>query len=198
MEFLRERQAEEEGFCIDFEEIIDKLDVVLPMIPGRPVVEQVNPDGKLPLRITFGKLMPKEKVEKGDKKPKKGAKAAKKEKLKEGEKQPAPLRWADVAEDQGPTTLDLVRKAAADVKENIFPMNIRAEHSNPGVLPTIIKEVYFPPDAPMEVATLMESSLVYQSSASYEMAVRSMEDSRQMWREIEAANSDDQGSPMKL
>ena len=104
--------------------------------------------------------MPKEKVDKDDKKKKK-AKAAKKEKLKKGEKPPAPLRWADVPESQAPTTLDLVRKAAEDVKENIFPMNIRGEHCNPGVLPTIIKEVYFPPDAPMEVATLMESSLVY-------------------------------------
>ena len=73
------------------------------------------------------------------------------------------------------------------MKENIFPMNIRQEHCNPGVLPTIIKEVYFPPDAPMEVATLMESSLVYQSSASYEMAVRSMEMAREKWREIAAA-----------
>lgn len=103
MEFLRERQNEEEGFCIDFEEIIDRLDVVLPMIPGRPEVVQVNPPDekgnyKDPIRITFGKLMPKEKKEKDDKKGKK-AKAAKKEKLKKGEKPPQPLRWADVPED---------------------------------------------------------------------------------------------------
>ena len=145
--------------------------------------------------------MPKEKKDKDDKKGKKGAKPPKKEKLKKGEKPPPPLRWADVPEDSGPSTLDLIRKAAAEVKDNIFPMNIRAEHCNPGILPTIIKEVYFPPDAPMEVATLMESSLVYQSSASYEMAVRSMELAREKWRDLAAntaANSDDQVSPVKL
>jgi len=69
--------------------------------------------------------MPKEKGDdKKDKKAKK-AKAAKKEKLKKGEKAQLPPKWADVPEPQGPTTLDLIRKAAADVKENIFPMSIR-------------------------------------------------------------------------
>jgi hypothetical protein len=68
--------------------------------------------------------MPKEKVDKDDKKGKKKG-AAKKEKLKKGEKPQAPPKWADVPEPQGPTTLDLIRKAAADVRENIFPMSIR-------------------------------------------------------------------------
>jgi len=54
-----------------------------------------------------------------------------------------------------------MRKAQKDVNENVFPMNIRGEHCNPSVMPSIIKEVFFPPDAPMEVATLMESALVY-------------------------------------
>lgn len=97
MEFLRERAAEEESFVIDFEEIIDRLDTVLPMIPGRPEVQQVNPPPyKEPIRITFGKLMPKEKKED----PKAKKKAAKKApKAKKGEKPPPPLRWADVPED---------------------------------------------------------------------------------------------------
>ena len=48
----------------------------------------------------------------------------------------------------------------------------------------IIKEVYFPPDAPREVATLMESSLVYHNSANYEMAVKSLEDARELWKRM--------------
>jgi len=80
------------------------------MIPGKPEVVQVNPPPfKDPIRITFGKLMPKEK--KGDdKKKKKPAKKA--PKAKKGEKPPPVLRWADVPESQAPTTLDLIRKAA--------------------------------------------------------------------------------------
>ena len=79
-------------------------------------------------------------------------------------------------------------------------MNIRGEHCNPGVMPTIIKEVYFPPDAPMEVATLMESSLVYQNSANYEMAVKSLEMARDSWRilAIPEPVPDTDDSPMKV
>lgn len=42
-----------------------------------------------------------------------------------------------------------------------------------------------PPDAPSEVATLIESSLVYQNSANYEMAVKSLEMAKSLWRSIE-------------
>ncbi len=180
MEFLQERAAAEADFVVDFESILERLDETLPMIPGKPEVQEVKPPGeKDPLRILFGKLMPKEKS-KDDKKKKKAVKKA--PKAKKGEKPPPPLRWADVPEPTGPSTLDLIRKATQQVNDNIFPQNIRGEHCNPGVMPTIIKEVFFPPDAPMEVATLMESSLVYQNSANYEMAVKSLEMARDRWR----------------
>lgn len=52
-------------------------------------------------------------------------------------------------------------------------------------MPNIIKEVFFPPEAPHEVATLIESALVYQNSANYQMAVRSLEQARAMWREMD-------------
>lgn len=64
-------------------------------------------------------------------------------------------------------------------------------------MPVIIKEVFFPPDTTIdridpstgkedkertkqlqEVATLIESSIVYQNSANYEMAVDSLEKAR--------------------
>jgi hypothetical protein len=45
--------------------------------------------------------------------------------------------------------------------ENIFPNNIRGSQCNSGVAPCLIKEVFFPPEAPHEVATLIESALVY-------------------------------------
>jgi hypothetical protein len=57
--------------------------------------------------------------------------------------------------------LDLVRTAKNDLVSNVFPSNIRGEQCNSGVAPCIIKEVYFPPDAHHEIATLIESAIVY-------------------------------------
>ena len=56
----------------------------------------------------------------------------------------------------------------------MFPMNTKEDQQNAGIMPSIIKEVFFPPEAPQEVATLIESSLVYQNDANYEMAIRSL------------------------
>jgi hypothetical protein len=168
---------------IDFDTILTTLDNNLPMIPGRPEVVQVNPPPfKDPIRITFGKLMPKEKKDKDEKKAAKKAKPpARKGK---DDKPPKPILWADPPGKPLPTTLDLLRQVEKDVNENVFPLHIRQEHCNPGVMPIIIKEVFFPPDAPKEVATLMESSLIYQNSANYEMAVKSLEDARELWRKL--------------
>jgi hypothetical protein len=60
---------------------------------------------------------------------------------------------------------------------------LRGDQGNPGVTPCIIKEVYFPPEAPSEVATLIESALVYQNSSNFEMAIKCFTDSREMWIE---------------
>ena len=62
--------------------------------------------------------------------------------------------------------------------DNVFPNNIRGEHCNSGVAPCLIKEVFFPPEAPHEIATLIESAIVYQNSGHYEMAVHSFEEAR--------------------
>ena len=78
MVFLEQKAAEQENFVVDFDQILNVLDANLPMIPGRPEVVQVNPPPyKDPIRITFGKLMPKEKKDKDDKKGKAKAKAVK-------------------------------------------------------------------------------------------------------------------------
>ena len=148
MEFLAKKAEEEKDFILDYDSIVADLDGILPAIPGRPEVEQVNPRPyKLP-RILFGKLMPKSGDDAdGGKKKKKQAKK--------------PVKWADAPGLPEPVTLDLVRRARKDLSENIFSSNIRGEMCNPGVAPCIIKEVYFPPDAPHNIATLIESAIVY-------------------------------------
>ena len=75
--------------------------------------------------------------------------------------------------------------AAKSMQENIFPMHLRGDQQNASIMPSIIKEVFYPPEAERDVATLIESALVYQNSANYQMAVRSLEQARALWRETD-------------
>lgn len=77
--------------------------------------------------------------------------------------------------------LEYIGDARKELAENIFPLSIRGSQGNPGIAPCIIKEVYFPPEAPCEVATLIESALVYQNTANYELAVNCFEMAQKAW-----------------
>jgi len=89
------------------------------MVPGVPtVVPNPNPtmmkdkDGKdMPIRITFGKLYPKEKSEKGDDKKKAPAKKAAPK--KKDEKPTKPILWEAEKGPQPAHTLDLMREQTA-------------------------------------------------------------------------------------
>jgi len=73
------------------------------------------------------------------------------------------------------------------MKASVFPQNIREEQCNPGIMPNVIKEVFMPPSVPRdiesrnEIATRIESALVYQNSGNYDMAVKALEEAREMW-----------------
>lgn len=96
------------------------------------------------------------------KKDKKGAakKAGGGKDNKKGEA-PKPIKWASGPPPQHFTTSHHLAVARKGLMSNVFPMNCRGEMGNPGIAPVIIKEVYFPPEAPYDVATLIESALVY-------------------------------------
>ena len=163
---------------------------------------QPRPDpNKEPIRIKFGKYKPKVKGE--DDKKKKKAAAKKPPQRKKDEKPPPVMRWADPPTADPPTTLELMREVEKDLDERIFPANIRMDQCNPGIMPVIIKEVFFPPDTSLdrvdpttgkedkertkqlqEIATLIESSIVYQNTAHYEMAIDSLEKARSQWRQL--------------
>lgn len=55
-------------------------------------------------------------------------------------------------------------------------------------MPNVIKEVFMPPSVPRdiesrnEIATRIESALVYQNSGNYDMAVKALEEAREMWQ----------------
>lgn len=94
---------------MDFDDILNYLEQDLPMIPGVPIVTQVNPDPyrskEHPIRVTFGKLMPKDKTKGKEKK----KKAAAKKQAKKDEKPKPPTKWAGPWTEPPATTLDLIR-----------------------------------------------------------------------------------------
>jgi len=122
--------------------------------------------------------MPKDDDEGGGKKKKA---AAKKAAAKKDEKPPKPIRWAEGPPRHINQTYHFMKEAQQDMSENIFPLNIRGDQGNPGIAPCIIKEVYFPPDSPTEVATLIESALVYQNSGNFLMAIECFEKAKESW-----------------
>lgn len=131
------------------------------------------------VREIVGKLRPA-KEEAKDKK--KGG--AKKAQPKKDGPPPKPIKWAESGPRHLKTTYHYMQEAQQDMSENIFPLNIRGDQGNPGIAPCIIKEVYFPPESPPEVATLIESALVYQNSGNYEMAIDCFEQAHDSWLKI--------------
>lgn len=89
MDLIEKKQAQEKLITINWEAIIESLEKDLPLIPQKPVVEQINPPGTGLPRMLFGKLM--DKPEDESKKKKKGAKKA----AKKDEAPPKPIKWAD-------------------------------------------------------------------------------------------------------
>ena len=104
--------------------------------------------------------MPKPEGEDDGKKKKKAVKKAA-AKLKKDEKPPKPTKWDAPPGPLPDDTRKVVQMAERDIMENVFPANIRGDQCNSGVAPCIIKEVFFPPSASHEIATLIESALVY-------------------------------------
>ena len=68
-----------------------------------------------------------------------------------------------------------MKEAYKNQAENIFPLNNVGQANNPGLAPTLIREVYFPPEAPLHVSTLIESALVYQNDGNVEMSLSCFE-----------------------
>ena len=114
MKFIKQKQEEYANIRLDFDEVLDKLEEILPEIPGKPVIQQfapppfaIDPNDKKegPLYIKFGKYMPKDKAEKEKKKKKK----AKKQARKKDEKPPRPIAWDEARPQPHPVAVDLLR-----------------------------------------------------------------------------------------
>ena len=168
------------------------LDAELPPIPPNPVVTQINPPdangkGKLP-RMLFGKYMDDPENE-GQKTKKKAAKKKEAAASKEKEKaEPEAVQVEEkvvIAAVEPPRHLKGTHQYEKEVHkaqaENTFPVSNYGQACNPGVAPSIIREVYYPPEAPPEVTILIESALVYQNSESFQMALDCFEKAKAEW-----------------
>lgn len=92
----------------------------LPLIPERPMVEQINPPGTGLPRMLFGDKKLMEKPEDDGKKKKKAAKKA----AKKDEAPPKPIKWADPPR-RVKDTLQYMQEARADLAASVFPLNLK-------------------------------------------------------------------------
>jgi len=175
-EFLINRAEKETGFIIDYMSIMQDLESDLPQIPLAPEAEKVNPPPYAQPRIIFGpkKLLPKKD---DDKKKKKKKQKMKLPKTKKGEKKPYIYPYQEYPPRPPETDKrDLELNELKRVENAPFTDNIKNDQCNPGIAPTIIKEVYMPfKSSNPEISTFIESALVYQNSAHYEQALESFE-----------------------
>lgn len=133
------KQEQYANINLDFDDVLDTLEEILPEIPDRPIIQQFEPpnekgefkidpnskkDKQDPLYIKFGKYMPKDKNKDGEKKKKK---KAKKQARKKDEKPPKPIQWDEARPQPHPVAVDLLREAAVEMRSSVFPQNIRQE-----------------------------------------------------------------------
>lgn len=181
-DFIERRAEKDENFVIDYENVLNELNAALPPVPPKPKVQQLNPPPYAIPREKFGKLLPKVPVDDKDKKKKKPAPKRPKPKKDEKPKKIYPFEQYPRVADP-PSNLLHINDFKKDMSEPVFHKNFKETECNPGVAPCIIKEVFIPPEAPQEIATLIESALVYQNTANYEMSLATFEEARQLWRE---------------
>jgi hypothetical protein len=175
LDFIDRRAEKEENFVLDYEKVLQDLDMILPPLPKKPVVEQMNPPPYAMPREMFGKNLPKPEGDGKDAKKKPPVKRKPPNKKDEKPKKIYPYAEYPPVKPE-PNNLDHFSNYRAGLAQNTFSKHYSASQCNPGVGPCIIKEVLFPPDAPQEFATMIESGLVYQNTANYEMAIATFEE----------------------
>lgn len=127
-----------------------------------------------------GKPLPKKEEDK-----KKQSKAPRaKASIRRNEAPPKPIKWAEMPSKSGAASDVHFREKRKQLMSSTFPNYFKASHCNPGVGPCIIKEVLFPPEAPSEIATFLESANVYHANASYELAINTYDTAQSKWRSL--------------
>ena len=128
-------------------------------------------------RALIGKLAPKQpepkKEKKSPKKKKKKAEEEDDEPEEVAEPPPVPLTAQEIEEQQ---------RKKGGMTNNVFPPHIKGVQCNPGINPCLIKEVFYSPDAPRPILTLIESSNVYQTQGNFDLSLKSLLKARSDWK----------------
>lgn len=184
MELLEQRRQEamkKYHIEVNYEEIEKELND-LPPVPPQPEVKPSEPIPVKDLKVAqLGKVKSRKPVEE-TKKEQKIKITVKKPMLRRGEAPPKPIKFAPKPEPYPDATLKAVRNYIKSSEEPVIKQCTKNKLCNSYVAACLIKEVYFPPEAPLPVATLIESANVYLSTEEYELAVGTFEEAREMWK----------------
>jgi len=133
-EFIERRAEKDENFVINYEQVLNDLNSLLPPVPDKPKIEVINPPPYAIPREKFGKLMPKPEVDPKEKK--KPVPKRKPPKPKKDEKPKKIYPFVEYPPRQlEPSNLDHLNDYKEDMIESTFPKHFRASQCNPGVAP---------------------------------------------------------------
>lgn len=134
LEFIDRRSQKDEHFVLDYEKVLQDLDMILPPITKKPEVEQINPPPYALPREAFGKLLPKpEKDDKDKKKPPVKRKPPNKKK-DEKPKKIYPYEQYPMPKPE-PNNLEHFSNYRSELAQSTFPKHYSASQCNPGVGP---------------------------------------------------------------
>ena len=188
LEHKRQEAMKKYKIEINYEEIEKEL-ADLPPVPPPP---EYKPSEPIPVKdikvVQLGRVKARKK-KKEDKKQQKAKAAVKKPALRRGEAPPKPIKYAPKPVPYPDATVKAVRDYIKTSEEPIIQQCTKNKVCNSHVAACLIKEVYFPPEAPLQVATLIESANVYLASEEYELAVSTFEEARELWKHETPGNA---------
>ncbi len=184
MELLQQRREEamkRYQIDINYEEIEKELND-LPPVPPPPDMKPGEMPKPETVKVSQLGRVKERKKKKEEKKQAKAKVVVKKPTLRRGEAPPKPIKYAGKPVPYPDATLQAVRSYVRDSTAPAIQQSTKARVGTSHVAACIIKEVYFPPEAPIAVATLIESANVYLTNEEYELAVSTFEDARELWK----------------
>jgi hypothetical protein len=67
------------------------------------------------------------------------------------------------------------------VSETVMDVPIGVKRSSPLTVPSVIREILFVPEAPPEIASLLEVSITYHNTSEYELAIQTLSEAEEKW-----------------
>lgn len=135
LDFIERRAQKEENLVLDYESMLQELEMILPPVPEIPKIEQENPPPFTQPRILFGKHLPKPEVDDKDKKKK--APVKRKPPNKKKDEKPKKIYPYEEYPPKKPEPTNFVhfKNFKDELSASVFPKHYSASQCNPGVGP---------------------------------------------------------------